>query len=104
MKAMLFGIQKVNFKPEDGELIQGIKLHYFTAPSDTQIENFNGYAYEKQWVARDSKADMFGFSASELFDKFNDFKESLTFPEDVEVLYELNGRKPVFAGVRLATK
>lgn len=104
MKAQLFGIQKVDFKPADGDAIKGVKLHFFTAPSDSMIENFNGFTYEKQWVGKDSKAKLFGFTASDLFDKFNEFKGELKFPLDVEITYELNGRKAEFASIDILTK
>lgn len=106
MKAILFGVQRVDFKPNDNEEIRGVKLHYGFVPSATSTgsENIAGFKYESTFVRPDFKGKLFGFSANDIFANFGSFKSSFKFPAEVNLNFELEGRKAVFSGADLVKK
>ena len=104
MKAIMFGIQKIDFVPqgEDAKEIKGLKLHFGYEPtSDRSKASICGLKYEKQFVAYDSNLSLFGYKASELYQKFDSVKSSLKLPCTVEVDYAAEGKQIVFNGVKL---
>ncbi len=70
-------IQKLDFKTEKGDLIQGIKVYYITNPSDDQKENYIGGVCEKSFFT--------GSGYLEVFSRIRDKK----FPISAEITYEI---------------
>lgn len=99
MKALLIGIQKVDFTPADGKPIRGIKIHYGETPESYQ-ENIIGLKYDKVFIPYDSDKKIGKWKTYELFERFESLRGmSEELPCDCDIVYELRGKFASFSRV-----
>lgn len=85
MKAKIVGVQHVDFVSDKGESVQGVKLHYVTAPTENQASHFEGERVDTAFVRKGTEL-------------YSTLKIKLNEPYDF--IYDFDGRRAYLVDIK----